>query len=134
MIRAEKMIFYIFASVLMASIIIFLPQLADGVIPTYLLILGAYVGIDVGIILKKTNALPEGQFKEVNKVPYFVTIAITGILFGIALFMNKKFEAPVTGSLTILSTSVFLVISAYLGVLQGNKLLTGTAPSTPTTN
>ena len=128
MIKKEKMAFYILSSMLMGIILIFLPEIADNTVPTYLLILGAYVGIDVGVILKQTNSLPSGEYKEVKRSVYFISIFFTFALFITALVMAKGFNAPVTGSLSILSMSIFFVISAYLGVLQGNKLLTGLPP------
>ncbi|GHT87285.1 hypothetical protein FACS1894137_14310 [Spirochaetia bacterium] len=43
-------------------------------------IVGIFLGIDIAVMIKKTSALPEGEYKTINKQRYITSLIIFALL------------------------------------------------------
>ena len=128
MITFKKYFAYILATLLMGGIIIFIPSIADSIAPTYILLVGSFLAIDLGYTLRETNKLPEGDFKPIKQGRYIFTTLLSGALFILALIVSKKSGLSLTGTTSVLGISMMTILSLYIGGLEGSKFLTGKKP------
>jgi hypothetical protein len=124
MITFEKYIAFFIASIFMGAIIIGIPAIADTIATCYLGVIGAFLAIDLTIMLKKTSELPKGDFKNMNKSRYYLSLLITFCLFGIACYCKSNLDYQIMGTILMLATCIMTIISLYIGGLEGNKLMT----------
>jgi hypothetical protein len=117
---------------MMGALVLFFPMIANNSALYYQLILGTFLGIDIAITLKNTNALPEGQFKLLKVGKYVSAFIANAILFVLAAVIDNGIEVDMTPSVTVFSAGCFIVIAMFLGALEGNKLLTYGSPDPKT--
>lgn len=119
-----KYFLYIIGTSFMVATMVLVPEIADAISPIYILVMGSFLAIDLATMLKKTHALPEGNFKELKKGRYIFTALITLGLFIFGAILKKKYEINILGTLTSLGITFMSIIAMFIGGLEGNKLLT----------
>jgi|WetSurMetagenome_2_1015567.scaffolds.fasta_scaffold103914_2 hypothetical protein len=125
MITFQKYLVYSIATLLMGLAIVFVPSVAESMAPTYIILIGSFLAIDLATMLKKTSTLPDGEFHPINKDRYIVSSICTLLLFVLCLYIQAKNEVVLSGTLSVLGITLMSILSMYLGGLEGNKLLTG---------
>lgn len=120
---------YSFAFLMMGGLISFFPSVANNTAIFYQSIIAAFLGVDVAITLKTTNALPEGEFKKINVARYIYSGATSFVLFALSLILTKIKKYELTPSVTVFSSGVFVTLAVLIGAFEGNKLLTYGDPS-----
>lgn len=121
----KKYFVYLLSSLMFGSGVILMPDIINQITITYVSIIGAFLGIDIATTLKTTNKLPEGEYKNIKEDRYVITFITTAILFGLTMLMKKKFGIDMESGSTLLAGTLFFIATAYISILEGNKLLTG---------
>jgi len=124
-----KYILFFAASLMMGVLVFFFPPIANNSALLFQTILGAFLGVDIAITLKNTNALPEGQYKMIKAGRYISAFLVNVALFVLAVIIGEQLKIDMTPSVTVFSSGCFLVIAMFMGVVEGNKLLAYTDPS-----
>lgn len=114
---------------MMAALVLFFPEIANSSALWYQLILGTFLGIDIAITLKNTNALPEGQFKMIKVGRYVCSFVANVGLFICATVLSANTKIDMSPCVNVFAAGCFIVIAFFLGALEGNKLLTYSAPT-----
>lgn len=128
MITFQKYLVYIMSTLLMIASLIFMPEISDSLSPIYALVIGGFIGIDLCTTILKTKQLPEGEFKPLKRDRYVVCSIFTSITITIALIMDKKYEANVMSTITMLSMTLMSIGALFIGALEGNKFVTSMSP------
>jgi hypothetical protein len=75
-------------------------------------------------MLKKTNALPEGQFSQIKRGRYAFCIILSALLFILSVYVTKVFHYSINGTMTSLGISLMTIIGMFIGGSEANRFLT----------
>lgn len=121
-----KTLLVVFATLAMGACIWFCPTVSTEVSFFYILLLSTYLGLDIWGMIKKTKELPDGQFKKIKTWRYWICGVSLFLLVAVNAFVVCKMpDIKNDGTFGTLTAALFIVISAYIGALEGNKLVTG---------
>lgn len=121
-------IFYI-AVAMMGALILLFPAVANNSAIYYETIIAAFLGVDIAITLKATNALPEGQFKLIKKARYITAFISNIVLFVLASIIGDRMNLDMTPCVTVFVSGCFLILTMFIGAIEGNKLLARSDPT-----
>jgi hypothetical protein len=128
MITFQKYLIYSLSVLLMAALILFLPNTANASAIFFQTIIGAFLGLDLAVALKTTYTLPEGQFKSLKKDRYIYAGVTNIILLSLSIYLFKVKSFDLSTCISIFSSGLFLIMIMYIGGLEGTKLLTFSDP------
>lgn len=127
-----KTILVMFATIAMGVCIWFYPAVSTEVSFFYVLLLSTYLSIDIWGMIKKTKELPSGEFEKIKTWRYLVCgISLMALVILNSVTTYKTADVNGTETFGIMIAALFIVISAYIGALEGNKLVTGNTPEKP---
>jgi hypothetical protein len=115
------MIFFVADSTVMVSLSI-----------TFTSIVGVFLGIDIAVMMKKTSALPEGDFKRINKSRYIMSLVIFALLIAEAIFMSAAFKRNCDALYASFGMGFLIVIGGLIQGFELNKLVTNGKENTMT--
>jgi uncharacterized membrane protein len=121
----EKYLVLILSSIIYGVGMFLYPNIINTISIFYVGIIGSFLGIDMATTLKRTNSMPEGNFKPIKKDRYIVCAIITTIFFITSLILNKLYDIQIESGLTTLGATIFIIATMYIASLEANKLLTG---------
>ena len=87
-------------------------------------IVGTFIGIDLAVMLKKTAELPSGQYKQINKHRYIMSLIIFAILMIEAFILSGKFSRNVDGLYASFGMGFLVIIGGLVAGVEGNKMIT----------
>lgn len=122
--KVLKTVLYVFATFLMGVIIFVSPKVAGSVSVFYVGILSGYLGLDVWNMIQKTASLPVGKYKQLNQMRYILCAVSYIVLVICGYIKNSYAEVDLDQMYSVFLSAVFLIISIYIGGLEGNKLAT----------
>lgn len=121
-----KTILVLFSTVAMGVCVWFYPEVSTEVSFFYVLLLSTYLSIDIWGMIKKTKELPSGEFAKIKTWRYLVCgFSLMGLLIINAITTYRTQDINGTETFGIMIAALFVVISAFIGALEGNKLATG---------
>jgi hypothetical protein len=92
---------------------------------TFTGIIGVFLGLDIAVMLKKTSAMPQGAYKEINKHRYIAAIIIFAALmvetFVISGIYGRNFDSLYAS----FGLGFLVVIGGLVAAVEGNKIVTG---------
>ena len=91
-----------------------------GLIP----VIGAYLAIDFTSVIKSTHDLPKGQFNVADKWKYIRMIIAIGVLSITCMVLEALKAYSLEAELTLLTSSLFGMISIYVAGMKINKVMT----------
>jgi hypothetical protein len=91
---------------------------------TFTSIIGVFLGIDIAVMIKKTSALPEGQFKPINKHRYITSLIIFALLIAEAVVMSAMFKRNCDALYASFGMGFLVVIGGLVAAVEGNKMVT----------
>jgi hypothetical protein len=94
---------------------------------TFTGIMGTFIGIDLAVMLKKTAELPSGQYKEINKHRYILSLIIFALLLAEAFVVSALFGRNCDGLYASFGMGFLVIIGGLVAGVEGNKMITGAA-------
>jgi FtsH-binding integral membrane protein len=91
---------------------------------TFTGIVGVFIGLDIAVMIKKTSALPEGAYKEMNKQRYIAALVIFALLM-IETFVISGMGRNCDSLYTSFGMGFLVVIGGLIAGIEGNKIVTG---------
>lgn len=128
MVTFQKYVIYTLSFLFMATLIFFMPNIANTTAVFFQTIIGAFIGIDLAVALKTTYTMPEGEFKRIKKDRYIFAIITNALLLGLSIYQTKVNNIDLTTSITIFTSGIFIILVTYISALEGTKLLTFSNP------
>lgn len=120
-----KTVLYFVATLIMAGVLIFCPQISDNVCIFYVSILTTYLGLDVWSMIKSTSLMPPGEYKDMKLWRYGICATSYAALIAVAYVQSIRLELDLTSFYSVMTSAVFILIALLIGGLEGNKIATG---------
>lgn len=92
---------------------------------------GAYTALDLRAMVKATELLPAGFYKEAERWKYFFGILLMVLLFGLCLLKQHISGLNLDLSYGFLGPGIVAIITIVISGLKYNKAATMTGPSSP---
>jgi len=124
MIKIVKIGLLLLASLLMGAVILFLTDVAiiDVLAGSFFLVMNAFLGIDLAGMIKKSAALPSGEFKNMKFSKYVIALVIMLLLFGLSLYRKEMENVQAIMAISSFGGGSMLVIGYIIAGLEGNKI------------
>ena len=123
MIDVIKGLLFFLPTAFLAGIILLIPEIADTTSVFYVMLVGTFLGFDILNMIKKTEALPKGQYDKLKAWRYVLSILCISALLAIA-FIKYKESGVMKMTLGSLSASVIIICGVVIAGLDGNKIAT----------
>lgn len=100
----------------------------------FVMILGAFLGLDLAKMIQTTSLKPPGDYEPMKIWRYIIAGAMLAVLFGVCAYRSATVPGlDLTGAMSTLAFGVLIILGLIVGGIQGNKLVTGSAPQPPET-
>jgi hypothetical protein len=91
---------------------------------TFTSIVGVFLGVDIAVMIKKTSALPQGEFKCINKHWYITGLVIFALLLIEAFVITGLFGRNCDALFASFGMGFLIVIGGLVAAVEGNKIVT----------
>ena len=91
---------------------------------SFLVVMGAWLGVDMGRMLKETGAKPDGEFKPMHTPRYLFSIVAFVALFILAYRVSQSKQVAMTATLSVFGSGSMLMIGLLITGIEGNKVKT----------
>jgi thiosulfate reductase cytochrome b subunit len=98
---------------------------------TFTGIVGAFLGVDIAAMIKKTAMLPPGSYKAINKHRYIISLAIFALLILEAFFLSSSRGRNCDALYASFGVGFLIVVGGLVAAVEGNKIVTGETRPTP---
>ncbi len=127
--KTMQMLVVALATVIMAAFIFFVES---GTVLTivsagFVLIIGAFLGVDLANMIKETSLLPAGEYQDVDIFRYILSMAFLAFLCIEAIIVSRIYERSFDGIYASIGVGLMIVIGLFVGGIEANKNVTGTA-------
>jgi hypothetical protein len=136
--KIEQLLWLFLGALFTAAMIFFVK---DGMVVTslsmtYTGIVGIFLGVDIAVMIKKTSALPAGEFKPINKQRYITSLIIFALLLAEAFLISGLYNRDCDSLYASFGMGFLIVVGGLMGAVEGNKLVTGScdAATSPAVN
>jgi hypothetical protein len=132
--KTEQLLWLVVAVLITGGMIYFVKDsgAASALAATFTGVVGIFIGIDIAVLIKKTSALPAGEYKDINKSRYIMAAIIFALLLCEAFFISGYFGRNCDGLYTSFGMGILLVIGGLITGIESNKLVTDKGPETET--
>ena len=129
-IKFEQMLYLLLAFLFAGAFIWFLkaPGIVTAIAAAYVLITGAFLGVDLAQMVKKTAGMPKGQFDPVDKWRYIVSLVLLGLLTAEAFAISQLFERDMSGVYGSVGVGTMVVLGLLISGIEANKVVTDNGP------
>jgi hypothetical protein len=87
-------------------------------------IIGVFLGIDIAVMIKKTSALPEGEYKPINKHRYITSLIIFSALIAEAILLSLVYGRNCDALYASFGMGFLIVLGGLVAAVEGNKAVT----------
>jgi uncharacterized membrane protein (DUF4010 family) len=124
--KYEQIIWLYIATAFTAGMIFFVVDntVVLALSTTFTAIVGTFLGIDIALMIKKTQNLPRGQYKKINKHRYIISLIIFSLLMLEAFFINSYFGRNCDSLYGTFGMGFLIVIGGLIAGVEGNKIVT----------
>jgi hypothetical protein len=91
---------------------------------TFTSIIGVFLGIDIAVMIKKTSALPAGEFKAINKPRYITSLVLFALLLVEAFILSSVFARNCDALYASFGVGFLIVVGGLVAAVEGNKIVT----------
>ncbi|MDR2734296.1 MAG: hypothetical protein LBC99_06565 [Spirochaetota bacterium] len=91
---------------------------------TFTSVVGVFLGIDIAVMLKKTQALPGGEYKEINKPRYILGLAVFATLLAEAMYLSSSLGRECNSLYASFGMGFLIVIGGIMAGIEANKMAT----------
>lgn len=117
-----KAVLFLISALVMLACVIFIPESAGTVSITFVGVLSIYLGTDVASMISATAKMKVGEFKELKKHKYVISLICLCVLIIVSLITQDGNTLSTT--ITSFISSIMVVLGCLLGGLEGNKIAT----------
>jgi hypothetical protein len=133
--KAEQLLWLFLGYLFTAGMLFFV---ADSTVSvslsiTFTSIVGAFLGVDIAAMIKKTAMLPPGSYKAINKHRYIISLVIFALLIVEAFILSYTRGRDCDALYASFGVGFLIVVGGLVAAVEGNKIVTGQAqnPETP---
>jgi glucan phosphoethanolaminetransferase (alkaline phosphatase superfamily) len=125
--KAEQLIWLIVATLFTAGMIYFVSDstVVMALASTFTGIVGIFLGLDIATMIRKTNALPGGEYKAINKHRYIASLIIFSFLMIEAFIISGVFNRNCDSLYASFGMGFLIVVGGLIAGVEGNKMATG---------
>jgi hypothetical protein len=123
--KARQLLGLIIATFFTAFMIYFIKDTgsASAIATAFTAIVGAFIGLDIALMVKKTSGMNEG-YKEINLHRYITAIIIFSLLLIETFFISGLYQRNCDSLYTTFGLGFLIVIGGMIGGIEGNKIAT----------
>jgi hypothetical protein len=124
--KFEQLLWLFLATAFTAGIIFFVTDSGTitAVSMTFTAIVGTFLGIDIAVMINKTRSLPAGEYKQINKHRYVVSLIIFAALLIEAFFLSAAYKRDCNALYASFGVGFLVVIGGLIAGVEGNKIVT----------
>jgi len=123
--KAGQLIGLIVASIFTGFMIYFIKDTgsAAAIAATFTAMVGAFIGLDIALMIKKTSAMPEG-YKEINAQRYIAGLVIFSLLLVETFFISGAFNRNCDSLYVSFGMGFLVIMGGLIAGIEGNKIVT----------
>jgi hypothetical protein len=91
---------------------------------TFTSIIGVFLGVDIAVMIKKTSALPSGEYKAINKPRYITSLVIFALLIIEAFVLSSVYSRNCDALYASFGVGFLIVVGGLVAAVEGNKIVT----------
>jgi hypothetical protein len=91
---------------------------------TFTSIVGVFLGLDIAVMIKKTSALPTGEYKSINKHRYITSLVIFSLLIAEAFILSSAYGRNCDSLYASFGIGFLIVVGGLVTAVEGNKIVT----------
>lgn len=132
--KNEQLLWLFTAWLFTAGMIFFVGDsaVAASLALTFTSVVGVFLGIDIAVMLKKTAALPIGQYKEINRPRYLMSLALFGLLLAETIYLSAAQGKNCDALYASFGVGFLIVIGGLMSGIEANKIVTYEDSGKPT--
>lgn len=88
-------------------------------------VVGVFLGLDIAGMIRKTQLLRPGDYKNMNRSRYIAAIIIFGALLTEAFLLSGLYNRNMDSLYLCFGVGFIIVIGGMVSGIEGNKLVTG---------
>jgi hypothetical protein len=129
--KTGQLIGLVFATVFTGFMIYFIKDTgsASAIAATFTAIVGAFIGLDIALMIKKTASMPEG-YKKINRHRYVAGGIIFAALLVETFVISGMFGRNCDSLYTSFGMGLLVILGGFIVGVEGNKIATG-SPEPP---
>lgn len=129
-IKVRQLIGLIIATIFTGFMIYFIKDSgsASAIAVTFTAIVGAFIGLDIALMIKKTNAMPEG-YKTINAHRYITGLIIFSALLVETFVISGYFNRNCDSLYTSFGMGFLVILGGLIAGVEGNKIATHPSPA-----
>jgi hypothetical protein len=129
-VKTEQMIYLIIATLFTAGLLFVIKDsgTTTGIAWAFTTIVGAFIGLDLAVMIKKTSEMTAGHFKEINKYRYITSLVIFALLLGESFYL-ASIGRNCDGLYASFGMGFLLIIGGLVAGVEGNKIVTNHEPA-----
>jgi len=123
--KTGQLIGLVFATLFTGGMIFFIKDAgsASAIAVTFTAIVGAFIGLDLALMIKKTASMPTG-FKEINTHRYIAGLVIFAALLVEAFVISGRYQRNCDSLYTSFGIGFLVIIGGLIAGVEGNKIAT----------
>lgn len=128
--KTEQMLYLLLAFLFAGAFMYFVKSsmISTAVAGAFVFIAGAFLGVDLARMVKRTGEMPKGQFEKADKWKYLLTMIMFGVLTGEAFAISKLFERDMAGVYASVGVGLMVVFGLLISGIEANKVKTDEGP------
>jgi hypothetical protein len=126
-VKREQIAWLVVATIFSGGMLWFMKDstVATSIAWTFTGIVGTFIGVDLAVMLKKTSEMPVGEYKEINKHRYIISLVIFAVLLAEAFVISGLYKRQCDGLYASFGMGFLVVIGGLVAGVEANKAITG---------
>jgi hypothetical protein len=91
---------------------------------TFTSIIGVFLGVDIAVMIKKTSALPPGEYKMINKPRYITSLIIFVVLIIEAFILSSIYNRNCDALYASFGVGFLIVVGGLVAAVEGTTIVT----------
>ncbi|GHU11422.1 hypothetical protein FACS1894151_11090 [Spirochaetia bacterium] len=125
-VKVEQIVWLLIGTLFTAGMLFFVNDstASTSIAWTFTGIVGTFIGVDLAVMLKKTSELPSGQYKEINKHRYVLSLVIFAVLLAESFVISWLYKKNCDGLYASFGMGFLIIIGCLVAGVEGNKMIT----------
>jgi disulfide bond formation protein DsbB len=127
----REQLFWLFISTLFTAAMIYFVKdsgVVSALAATFTAIVGIFIGLDIAVMIKRTSAMSNGDFRQINKHRYIAAFVIFSLLLFEAFMISATQNRDCDSLYTSFGMGFLIVIGGLISGIEGNKIVTSPEP------
>ena len=97
---------------------------ASAIAVTFTAIVGTFIGLDIALMIKKTAAMPEGGYKEINTHRYIAGMVIFAVLLIETFVISGVYQRNCDTLFVSFGIGLLVILGGFINGMESNKIAT----------